>query len=321
MSKKKAAKKRRQTPMSIGLDFGGTTVKLAVCQGAKVIEKAEPIETARHDGVDALIGAMVESISVIRKRYPKISAVGAGIPGFVDFDSGFLHNLTNVPGWTNVPFKTILEQKLKLPVVVENDANAMAYAEWKFGAAKGHNNVVCLTLGTGVGGGLILNGKPFRGSAFGAGEIGQMSINFRGRKGGYGNPGALEKYVGNQQIEAHAIQTYASFGKTKKRGDCTPKHIAEWAAKGDPIARKVWGDVGIWLGNALMSIIWILNPDAIVIGGGVANAGELLFGPVRRQLQSTLNPVFFERLDIVPAKFGNEAGVIGCAALAIDELG
>ncbi|MEM7012837.1 MAG: ROK family protein [Verrucomicrobiota bacterium] len=320
MSKKKKAK-RSAVPLAIGLDFGGTSVKLAVCQGPKVIHKAEPIDTGKHQGVDALIGAMVESIQQLLKKYPKIVAVGAGVPGFVDFDSGFLYNLTNVRGWTNVPFKTIMEKKLGLPVTVENDANAMAYAEWKYGAAKGHTNVVCITLGTGVGGGLILNGKPYRGTVFGAGEIGQMGISYRGRKGGYGNPGALEKYVGNQQIETHALQAYAAIGEPKKRGECTPRHIAEAAAAGDPIARKVWGDVGIWLGSALASIVWILNPDAIVIGGGVSNAGDLLFNPVRRQMHSTLNPVFFENLDIVPAQFGNEAGTIGCAALALDQLG
>ena len=121
---------------------------------------------------------------------------------------------------------------------------------------------------------MILNGKPFRGSSFGAGEIGQMGISYRGRKGGYGNPGALEKYVGNQQIETHAIQAYAAIGERKKRGECTPRHIAEAAAASDPIARKVWGDVGIWLGSALASSVWILNPDAIVIGGGVQNPDD-----------------------------------------------
>lgn len=317
MSKKKQTK----APLAVGLDFGGTTVKLAVCEGPEVIHKAKPIPTDHFETVDSLIGAMVESIEELRGRYPKIVTVGAGVPGFVDFDSGFLYNLTNVPGWRNVPFKTIMEQKLGLPVTVENDANAMAYAEWRHGAAQGHQNVICLTLGTGVGGGLILNGQPFRGSAFGAGEIGQMSISFRGRSGGYGNPGALERYVGNREIEMHALQSYAAVGQTKQRGECTPRHIAEAAHAGDPIARKIWGDVGAWLGTALTSIVWILNPDAIVIGGGVAKAGDLLFDPVRRHMQSTLNPVFFENLDILPAKFGDEAGMIGCAVLAVDQLG
>lgn len=314
------SKKKAKPAQAVGVDFGGTSVKLAVCQGPKVIAKADPIPTDRYQTVDSLVGAMVDAVEELQERYPDIVTVGAGVPGFVDFESGFLYNLTNVPGWRNVPFKTIMERRLSLPVTVDNDANAMAYAEWRYGAAKGHRNVVCLTLGTGVGGGLILNGEPYRGSAFGAGEVGQMSVNFRGRAGGYGNPGALERYVGNQQIETHALRSYAAVGQKKKRGDCTPKHIAEAAQAGDPIARQVWGDVGMWLGTALASIVWILNPDAIVIGGGVAMAGDLLFKPVRQHMQSVLNPVFFDDLEILPARFGAEAGVVGCAALAVDEL-
>lgn len=306
-------------PLALGLDFGGTSIKMGVCRGPELIGRTEPIPTAGYVTVGALVDAMVQRITLLRAEHPGIAAIGAGVPGFVDHQRGFIHQLTNVPGWDEVPFRDLLQEKTGLPVSVENDANAMAYAEWKHGAAQGLSHVVCVTLGTGVGGGLILNGDLFRGGACGAGEIGQMSIDGHGRRGNYGNLGALEKYVGNQQIEDHALSAYAAAGKPKQPGDCTPRHLAEWADAGDPVALQVWNEIADWLGTALANITWLLNPDAIVVGGGVSKAGEVLFGPLRQRMQAMLSPVFWEHLRLLPARFGNEAGIIGCAALALEE--
>jgi glucokinase len=238
----------------------------------------------------------------------------------VDFDRGFVHVLTNVPGWNHIPLKQILSEMSGLPVVVENDANAMTYAEWRYGAGRGMKNVIGLTLGTGVGAGLVLNGQMFRGSQFSAGEIGQMSIHFDGKAGHYGNLGALEKYIGNVQIAEHAVQRYAQAGLHKDIAECTPKAIAEAAKVGDGIARQIWGEIADWLGSALASIAWLLNPDAFVIGGGVSMAGDLLFQPLENKVKSMLSTVVWEGLKIIPAKFNNDAGIIGNAALAGDSL-
>lgn len=313
---------RTPTPtpkLAVGLDFGGTSIKMGVCRGAELVARSEPIPTSGHDSVKALIEVMVRRIATLRESHPGIAAIGAGVPGFVNHSQGYIHQLTNVPGWTGIPFRDLLEERTGLPVSVENDANAMAYAEWKHGAGRGFDNVVCVTLGTGVGGGLILNGKLFRGANFGAGEIGQMSIDHSGRSGNYGNLGALEKYVGNQQIEEFAVAAYARAGQLREPGQCAPHLLAAAATAGDPIALEVWTEVANWLGTALSSIVWLLNPDAIIVGGGVANAGDLLFGPLSRRMQSTLNPVFWERLRLLPARFSNDAGLIGCAALALAE--
>ena len=303
---------------AVGVDFGGTFVKIGVCRGADLLETDEPIPTADHPGPDALIRAMAERIAILRARHPGIKAVGVGVPGLVDYDRGFVHVLTNVPGWSHIPLREILSAQTGLPVTVENDANAMTYAEWRYGAARGLRNVVGLTLGTGVGGGMVLDGKMYRGSQFSAGEIGQMSIHFDGVSGHYGNLGALEKYVGNQQIAEHAQRRYAQAGRHKEIGDCTPKNIAAAAQAGDDIARQIWGEVADWLGTALASIAWLLNPDAFVIGGGVAQAGALLFEPLERRVKSMLSDVVWGALKILPAKFHNEAGIIGNAALAAD---
>lgn len=305
---------------SIGIDFGGTSVKLGVCRGPELLQVEEPIPTAAHPGPNALITAMADRVASLRQQYPAIAAIGVGVPGLVDFDHGYVHELTNVPGWKHIPLKAILGEKSGLPVIVENDANAMTYAEWRYGAARDLDNVVALTLGTGVGGGLVLNGKMFRGSRFSAGEIGQMSIDFNGKPGHYGNLGALEKYIGNNQIAEHAVQRYAEAGLTKDVEDCTPKAISMAAQDGDDIARQIWAEFADWLGTTLSSIAWLLNPDAFVIGGGVAKAGPLLFDPLQRKVQSMLSTVVWEKLKIVPAKFSNEAGIIGNAALAADAL-
>lgn len=303
---------------SIGIDFGGTSVKLGVCRGEDLLVTDEPIPTANFNGPAALIGEMAARVAKLREKYPDICAIGVGVPGLVDFDHGFVHELTNVPGWKHVPLKKILSEKTGLPVVVENDANAMVYAEFRHGAARGFKNVIGLTVGTGIGGGLVLEGKMYRGSGFAAGEVGQMSIHFDGKHGHYGNLGALEKYTGNQQITEHAQQRYREAGINKDIAECTPKKIAEAAEAGDDIARQIWGEVADWLGTAIASIAWLLNPDVFVIGGGVAQAGDLLFAPLKRKVQSMLSTVVWERLQIVPARFSNEAGIIGNAALAAD---
>jgi glucokinase len=305
---------------SVGIDFGGTSVKLGVCRGEELLLIDEPIPTAAFVGPAALIGEMAARVSKLREKFSDIAAIGVGVPGLVDFDHGFVHELTNVPGWKHVPLKAILGEKTGLPVLVDNDANAMAYAEYRYGAARGLKNVIGLTMGTGIGGGLVLDGKMFRGSGFAAGEIGQMSIHFDGKPGHYGNLGALEKYTGNQQIAEHAVQRYAEAHVQKALEECTPKKIADAAKAGDDIARQIWGEVADWLGTAISSIAWLLNPDAFVIGGGVAQAGDLIFDPLKQKVQSMLSTVVLERLQILPARFSNEAGIIGNAALAADSL-
>lgn len=305
---------------SVGIDFGGTSVKLGVCRDGELLTTDAPIPTADFAGPAALIGEMANRVAKLRETYPDIAAIGVGVPGLVDFDRGFVHILTNVPGWKHVPLKTILGDSTGLPVVVENDANAMAYAEFRYGAASGLNNVVALTMGTGIGGGLILNGQLYRGSGCAAGEIGQMSIHFDGKAGHYGNLGALEKYTGNKEIAEHAVQRYAEANIQKTIDQCSPKHIADAAKAGDEIARQIWEEIADWLGTSLSSIAWLLNPDAFVIGGGVAQAGDLIFDPLKRKVQSMLSTVVWERLKILPAKYSNESGIIGNAALAADSL-
>ena len=307
-------------PLSIGVDFGGTSVKIGLVQAGVLVERVTPIPTLEFSSANALLEVIYANVDGLRMKYPSIVALGAGLPGIVDSFGGIVHHLTNVPGWVNVPLRQLLSDRTGLPSVIENDANAMTYAEWKYGAGRDRANVICVTLGTGVGGGLILEGRLFRGSRLGAGEIGNMSIDYRGVPGHYGNYGALEQYVGNHQIAERAVKFYEAAGQTRSLLECTPALLAAAATAGDAVAQQLWEETGVMLGSALSDVIWLLNPDAIVLGGGVAKAGELVFGPIRRTIRERTSPVFYEELKILPAELGNDAGIIGCGNLAVDAL-
>ncbi len=309
------------TPLAIGIDFGGTSVKAGVVFRGNIIDHAPPIATQDFDGPEEVIGALVRVIEDLRARHPRVAAIGIGMPGFVDYKRGQVLGLTNVRGWDGIPLKKMLEDQANLPAVVENDANCMAFAEWKRGAGRGLQHLVCITLGTGVGGGIVVNGQLVRGARHAAGEIGQTSIDYQGRPGHYGNLGALEDYVGNREITTAAYEAYLGEGIQKDLEDCTPAALAAAGHAGDPVALGMWQDIGRKLATALMNCCWLLNPQAIVIGGGVARAGELLFQPLTAHLFAQLSPPFKDHLMILPARFGNEAGTIGAAALALESAG
>jgi glucokinase len=308
------------SPLTIGIDFGGTTVKIAVVFKSHIIDHAPPIATQEFERPEELISAMVQMIEDLRCRHSGIAAIGVGMPGFVNFQQGIVYNLTNVAGWESVPLKRILEGRIGLPVSVDNDANCMAYAEWKCGAGRGFQHVIFISLGTGVGGAIIANGQMIRGARHGAGEIGQTSIDYRGRAGHYGNFGALEDYIGNGEITARARDCYTAAGINRPLDQCSPAGLAAAAHQGDAIALAQWEEAGRMLATAAMNCCWLLNPEALVIGGGVARAGELLFKPLKDHLFSQLSGPFKDHLMVLPAAFGHEAGTIGAAALALEAL-
>jgi glucokinase len=306
------------TRKAIGIDFGGTTIKSAVVLEGRLLAHGEVIDTQLHAGAESLIDAIIGVIATLRRAHPEVAAVGVGLPGFVDSVNGIVHALTNVPGWREVPLRAILAERTGLPAIIENDAKAMAYGEWKYGAAQNDRHVLCITLGTGVGGALILDGRLYRGAQLAAGEIGHASIDYRGTPGPYRNPGDLEVFVGNHQIAMRAARLYREAGREVPVEKCTPRDLEEAARSGDAIALGLWESIGVEIGCAFVNAIWILNPDAIVVGGGVAKAGDLLFEPIRRTVRERTLPLFHENLRIVPAALGNQAGMIGCATLAVE---
>ena len=307
--------------LAIGIDFGGTSVKVALIHGSKIVAHGEPVPTQQYAGPTPLLEALGERIINLSRTASQHGEdkppIGIGLPGLVDSVNGIVHELTNVPGWHEVPLQDVLSDRFERAVILENDANAMAYGEYRYGAAKSGRNVICVTLGTGVGGGLILDGRVYRGSQLAAGEIGHLSIDYRGVPSPFGNLGGLETYVGNQRIIERAELGYQRSGQQGPT-PLTPRSLAEAANSGCAIAKEIWNEVGIQIGAGLASSVWLLNPDTIVIGGGVAAAGHLVFDPIIHTIRSRTAPVIHQSLAIVPAELGNEAGMIGCAALALE---
>ncbi len=312
---------RGQQEISIGVDMGGTSIKFAVVRGAEIIAKGDPVQTKECGSPDGVVAAVGQRLRELREKYPAVRAIGMGLPGFVNHAAGIVDSLTNVPGWYDVPIRRILEEESGLPAAVENDANCMALAEWKLGAGRGMQDIVCLTLGTGVGAGVVAQGQLLRGYLGAAGELGQVGIDYRGRIGHYGNRGAVEDYIGNGELAREAQIRYAAAqGVYKPLSELTPIHLENAAKEGCPVALGIWNDTARKLAACLLTCHYILNPQAFIIGGGISKAGELLFDPLRRYLKAQIYPAHFEKLQLLPAKFGGEAGIIGAALLALEDL-
>jgi len=218
---------------AIGFDFGATTIKTGVVQGGSILERGKIIETRQDGNTDGLIQEMIDEIQALKRNHPETKAVGFGVPGIINPITGVVINLTNVKGWKEIPLRSIVHEKTGLTANLENDAKAMAYAEWRHGAGAQVPNVVCVTLGTAVGGALILNGKLYRGASFVAGEIGQMSIDYQGVDYVYGNKGALEAYVGHYKIADRAREIHSAGGIEISDEQSDPKNLSAAADRGD----------------------------------------------------------------------------------------
>jgi glucokinase len=296
----------------IAVDLGGTNLKVALLDLNYSIKDKEILSTRSFLEREELISGIVHSINRVMKYNDLdktcIMGVGLGLPGPVDARAGIVHFFPNIPGWREVRFRDILKARLSLPVFVDNDAKIMALAEHRIGAARGFNNVLCMTLGTGIGGGLILGGKIYRGFNNAAGEVGHLPINEHGKSCNCGSSGCLEAYIGNNRIMKQA--------REELKRNISLEELSALASKGNRVAVKIWRGVGWHLGFALAGVVNVLNLDAIVLGGGVANAGKVLFDSAREALGSQAMSVQGSHVKLFRAKLGNDAGLIGAAIMA-----
>ncbi len=310
----------------IGFDVGGTSLKASLVQSGQILKTVNAPTPA--DGTsDETIALMVRLIEALKgeaqTRELKVTAVGVGMAGLIDSPQGTVITSPNLPRWKDVPLAQRLCEQVSLPVAIDNDVRAMALGELAYGAGKGAEHMLCITVGTGVGSAIILNGEIYRGSTLTAGELGHMMVVHQGgRDCGCGNRGCLETVAGTEGILTLARQylrrNLAPLLKEKLAAGepLTPRLIYEAATAGDRGAIAVFTEVGQWLGQTLAGVVNLLNPERIVIGGGIAQSGDLLFKPLREAV--TLHA--FERpaqgVNIVPATLGAEAGMIGSAVLA-----
>lgn len=295
----------------IGVDLGGTNLKVALLDLKFSIRAKLVLSTRRFRKKEKLISAIVSSLSCIIANHNlknrDVLGIGLGLPGPVNRKSGIVHYLPNIPGWKEVNLKKILEKKLKLPVLIDNDAKLMCLAEYRLGVARGFKNALCLTLGTGVGGGIIIEGGLYRGEDNAAGEIGHVPINEKGRKCNCGGRGCLESYIGNNRIIEDARKSF--------KRDISLEELSKLAKGRNSRALNIWLKVGRRLGVALTGVVNLLNPDVIVLGGGIANAGSILLNQVRDTVMNGAMSVQARRVRILKAKLGNDAGLIGAAIL------
>lgn len=313
---------------AVGVDFGGTSVKLALVNERGAILGRRRFDTKEAPSQAAWLERVAqETRDLLAKEGQGLQTVGigVGVPGFVDFERGYIYELPNVPGWTGVHLGPMLEERLGLRTRIDNDVNAMALGECTFGAGRTYQHAVFVTLGTGVGGGLLINNKLYRGAHWMAGEIGHVSIDMNGIPSPTGF-GGVEQYVGNRRIVERMEKAIDSGRPTilldlvgGDRSKLSPKVLKEAADKGDAVALEILDYVTDCLATAFASITYILQPQAFIVGGGVAEDAKLLFQLLRKNVDKRLSAHFSRRLEIKPAELGSDAGVIGCATLALIE--
>jgi len=307
---------------TVGIDIGGTKIAGALVNEAGEILRDLKVPTPANDPV-ALQAAVVKMVEELRAG-EQVSAVGVAAAGFIDANQSVVYYSPNL-SWRNEPLKEKLEAELGLPVVIENDANAAGWAEYRFGAGAGYHHMMMLTIGTGVGGAIVANGELFRGG-FGIGaELGHMNFVPTGKLCGCGQHGCLEQYGSGTALLNSANELVASGSEEAKRlkelSDSVPEltgnEVYKAIQEGDPGALRLLTELGSNLGLAVASLVAVLDPEIVVIGGGVSAAGELLLEPIRAAYLEHLPARGFRpELKIVGAQLHNDAGVVGAADLA-----
>ena len=305
----------------LGVDMGGTLIKIAIVDDKANVTEEAVVNTDINASPKSVIENIVEVFKKF-KNYNKVKTIGIGIAGDIDFKQGIVRLSPNLPKWNKVQLKKDIEKMTGKKVFVDNDANTAAIGAYWLDIKAKADNIVCVTLGTGVGGGIIINKKLFRGNNGTAGEIGHITVEPDGRKCNCGNYGCAETYIGVRHIVKETIDLL----KTKKSKyivklanndieQITPKLLSQAAEKGDVVAKKVWNNAGEKLGILLSDIIDFFNPDCIVLCGGISNAGDLIIKPAKEQIKKRAFKTAAKACKIVVSKYTSKLGVVGAAML------
>lgn len=308
----------------IGVDLGGTKLLAGAVDAALDVHHRTQ-RTVTSLSREALLSAATEAVQEASDAVGGASAVGFGIPSLMDRERGVAVSTVHLP-IVDMPFRDLMAERLAMPVVVDNDANCAMLAEHRFGAARGADNAILLTIGTGIGGGLVIDGRLVRGATGAAGEPGHMSINAEGPEchGDCPNRGCLEAYVSGTALGAEGERVAranpdSALGAAAAAGrPITGALVTELAFDGDPAAVEAVHRMGEHLGVGLAGLVNLLNPEIIVVGGGVIAAGELLLRPARSMVAERALTPSRDVVRIVPARFGAESGMLGAAILAME---
>ncbi len=312
---------------TVGIDLGGTNIKGGVCDAQWRLVMQDSIATEADRGVDHVIGRMASLVDqVIAKaglRKSDVGAVGVGSPGPMSHEKGIVYFAPNLPGWVDVPAQKLLTEKTGLRVVLENDANAAAFGEYAAGAGKGVRDMVMYTLGTGVGGGVIMDGRLWRGRFDSAGEVGHTIVVPDGRPCPCGQKGCLERYSSANAVAerlAEAVRAGERSRLEERVRSGQPFDAREVIAAmdgGDALAARIWDETCYYLALSVVNLQHWLNPELVVFAGGLINAGEKLMGPVQGHFDRLSWKIAPDAPRIALATLGTDAGTIGAAALAV----
>ncbi len=319
----------------VGIDLGGTNIKGGVVARDGRVVHFESIETEGDGGRDHVLDRIGQLVGTVRDAaglaVDQIAAVGIGSPGPLDTKQGIIHEAPNLPGWINLPLAAETRRRCGYPCFLENDANSAALAEAHVGAGKGLPCMIMLTLGTGIGGGIVIGGRVWHGADDIAAELGHVSVRYDGPVCNCGSRGCVETYASATGVVRRAREALAS-GAQSALADGAPTaladvadedqcaHVFALAAQGDPLAQTLVADTIVCLATAMGSLINIFNPDMIVLFGGMTNAGDQLLVPLRDEVRRRCFQIGADRCQIVRSRLGAEAGVIGAAVTAMQAI-
>ena len=308
--------------LTIGVDIGGTKIAAGVVDEEGTILDTSQVPTPPTP--DGVIDAIADAVRGASTEHP-VDAVGIGAPGYVDDKRATVMFTPNL-SWRHEALKDKVEQRIGLPVVIENDANAAAWGEYRFGVGTGHDDVICITIGTGLGGGAIISGRLYRGRYGVAAEFGHVRMVPDGLLCGCGSQGCWEQYASGKALVRYAYQravaTPERAGVLLGLGDGTPdgiegKHISEAAREGDPVAVDAFRELARWAGAGLADLASLFDPGAFIVGGGVSDEGELVLEPIRKSYRRWLvGSRWRPHAEVLAAQLGNRAGMVGVADLA-----
>ncbi|MGF3056339.1 ROK family protein [Microbacterium sp. YY-01] len=307
----------------LALDIGGTKLAVAMVtpDGNSHGFLSEP--THKQRGPEQVIAHLFEmgQRSIAAAGVGNPGAVGISCGGPLDSTAGILTHPLHLPGWINIPIVDLTQSEFGVPAVVENDATAAVRGEHRFGAARGHDTALYLTISTGVGGGSVVDGRLHRGAAGNGGEFGHVTVQRGGRPCECGRRGCLEAYVSGTNIARRAREALSSSEVPSILRESTPvraQDVAAAAASGDTLARDIWDETTALLGQAITDLVNIFEPNIVVLGGGVTRSGAQLLDPVRHIVRTTAMPPAAAHVDVVLAALGDEVCVVGAGALALD---
>ena len=305
----------------IGLDLGGTNIATGIVNSKDELLASVKVPTQAEDGWKIITERMGDTIAEVMQKAgvkpTEVKAIGVCSPGALDIPNGIVIRSPNLR-WFNVPLKKIIEDRFNIPTYFDNDANVAGLGENRYGAGVGSKHMLYMTISTGIGGGIIIDGKIYHGATFGAGEIGHITLDKNGPLCGCGNHGCIEAIASGPAIARNAKERLHEHPESLLHHytNITAREVSEAAHAGDQYALSVVETAARNIGVVLAGLINTLNPDCVVIGGGVSNMGDILFKPLIAEVKERAIPSFVENLKIVPAKLGGDVGVMGAIALA-----